>query len=35
MCELWNSYDFPVLKFNVVEVTVSRITETVCVDYLP
>ena len=27
MCKVWNSYDFPVLKFSVLEVTVSRITE--------
>lgn len=31
MCEIWNYYDFPVFKFNVLEVTVSRITEIVCV----
>jgi len=30
MGEMWNSYDFAVLKFNVLEVTVSQITEIMC-----
>jgi malic enzyme len=30
MREIWNSYDFPVLRFNVLEVTARRITEIMC-----